>query len=184
MGDTTPIFVLSILQLYQVTGDAQVLASFHDAVIAAVEWHAERAAALGLPNNLWSSYDWFEMEKQNLTAYNSVLHLAMLAAAEKIGQELGDAVLIDSARSLRANASRTILSELWNGRFLRAFASAGGKQIDALHVDSLYGLLWARRLVCLRDRVYASVQATSRAREREMPFFSERAGQLTVTAKQ
>jgi uncharacterized protein (DUF608 family) len=166
MGDTTPIFVLSILQLYQVTGDVQVLGSFHDAVIAAVEWHAVRAAPLGLPNNLWSSYDWFEMEKQNLTAYNSVLHLAMLAAAEKIGQELGDAVLIDTARSLRANASRTILSQLWNGRFLRAFANAGGKQIDALHVDSLYGLLWARRLLRVRDRVYASVHATSRTRAR------------------
>ena len=155
MGDTTPVFVLSILQLYQVTGDRHVLASFQDAVKAAVAWQGERAARLGLPTNLWSSYDWFRMEEQNVTAYNSVLHLAMAAAAERIGEELEDAALSHSAGSLRENASQAIQSQLWNGRFLRAFANQGAPHVDALHVDSLYGLLWARRPVRVCTRLCA-----------------------------
>lgn len=97
-----------------------------------------------------STYDWFHTNEKNVTAYNSVLHLAMLAAAERIGEHLADAELVDLCRHAAARARAAIEKLLWSrdGRFLRAYASVDGsaRMVDALHVDSLYGALWARRL--------------------------------------
>ena len=151
MGDSSPIFVLSLLQLYQVTGNDAVLTSFLDAIKAAVLWQSQRAALMGLPTNLWSTYDWWGgvLDSENVsTAYNSLLHLAMLTAAERIGDLVGDDELVAVSRQGAVRARVAIDKRLFTGSFLRAFTSAdeGARVINALHVDTLYGQLWALRL--------------------------------------
>ena len=151
MGDTTPVFVLSVLQHYQWTGDKLQLGSFVEPVRAALAWQESRAQGEGLPLNLQCTYDWFRFHEQNLTAYNSVLHLAMLAAVQEVGRILDEPDLVSRAAALRPSAVAAVHKWLWNGRFLRAFASldgarAGAPPADALHVDSLYGQLWALQL--------------------------------------
>ena len=54
MGDSTPMLVLSILQLWHITGDQRFLVSFEGPVKRAVAWQVEQSAAFGLPINLWS----------------------------------------------------------------------------------------------------------------------------------
>jgi uncharacterized protein (DUF608 family) len=143
MGDSATVFVLGVWQYYLWTGDRQFLDSMWPHVRSAALWQIERSKAYGLPQYLQTTYDLFQFDQKTLVAYNAVLHLASMLAAEKVAQVQNDP---DTARNFRTafeTGQRSLDQNLWTGNHFRAWWSDAKAFPNALLADTLYGQLWA-----------------------------------------
>ncbi|EKX37385.1 hypothetical protein GUITHDRAFT_145081 [Guillardia theta CCMP2712] len=137
MGDSNPGFVLSVLNLFMSTGDRRVLLDFLEPVMS---------SRFGLPRHLQNTYDWFHFHLKDVSAYNAVLYLAQLAAAERIAALVQDDSFQHYCQLHLSKAQEKVKELLWNGRFLRAWWNEEGELVEALHTETLYGQLWAFQL--------------------------------------
>jgi uncharacterized protein (DUF608 family) len=143
MGDCTSAFILGVYELALWTGDSDWLREMWPYVRKAAEWQLGRAARFGLPEHLNNTYDWWDFDKKDVVAYNAVLHLASLCAAQKTALLAHDADFAERCRKhFQAGAGR-VNELLWTGRYFRAWWMERGGFPDALHSDALYGQLWA-----------------------------------------
>ena len=81
-----------------------------------------------------------------MVGYNAVLHLAAVQAAAKLADVEGDADFARACREASATGQKKLDQLLWTGSHYRSWWMEQGGQTDALHVDTLYGQLWASLL--------------------------------------
>jgi non-lysosomal glucosylceramidase len=81
-----------------------------------------------------------------VVAYNSVLHLAAMQAAAKLADVEGDADFVRACREAFSTGEKRLDQLLWTGSYYRSWWMEHSGQTDALHVDTLYGQLWASLL--------------------------------------
>jgi hypothetical protein len=136
MGDTTTIWLLEMLEIYQHTGEMTLLQELWPQVVRATHWQIDVAAASGLPAHLVCTYDILGMEVYNSTTFNSVLHLAAMKAVQAMAAAVGDAATAAAAGASFASTRAAIKAQLWNSTFSYFRAYTGG---DAVMADSLYG---------------------------------------------
>ena len=136
MGDTTTIWLLEMLEVYQHTGEMTLLQELWPQVVRAAKWQIAVAAESGLPAHLVCTYDILSMEVYNGTTFNSVLHLAAMRAVEAMAAAVGDAATAAAAAASFASTRAAIQAQLWNSTYSYYRAYTGG---DAVMADSLYG---------------------------------------------
>ena len=137
MGDTTTIWLLELLEIWQSTGNSSRLAEAWPAAVKGINWQIAVSQEYGLPAHLVCTYDILAMEKYNTTTFNGVLHIAAMAAGEVMAAAVGDAATGAAAAAARARAVSVMTGPLmWNASlgFFRAYT--GG---DAIMSDCLYG---------------------------------------------
>jgi hypothetical protein len=137
MGDTTTIWILEVLEIYQSTGNLTRLAQAWPAVVRGINWQIEVSKAQGIPAHLVCTYDILAMERYNSTTFNGVLHIAAMAAGKVLAAVMKDAPTFAAAEAARATAVTAMTSSLmWNSTlgFFRAYT--GG---NAIMADCLYG---------------------------------------------
>jgi non-lysosomal glucosylceramidase len=143
MGDCTSTFILAAYEHAIWTGDPEWLHEAWPHVRKAAEWQMSRSSRFGLPEHLNNTYDWWDFEKKDVVAYNAVLHLAAIRAAEKMADRVQDGEFGRISRDHFEMAAHRLDELLWTGSYYRAWWMGHGEQTDALHVDTLYGQLWA-----------------------------------------
>jgi non-lysosomal glucosylceramidase len=143
MGDGCTAFVLNVWMDFIWTGDRAFLDEIWPAARRALEWQISRAKALGLPERLCTTYDWWDFQEKDVVAYNAFLHLAALAAGERMAEVEGDGASALACREAFGAGRRAVDEKLWTGRFYRSIWMRGGGIPDSLHTDTLYGQLWA-----------------------------------------
>ncbi len=137
MGDTTTIWLLELLEIYQATGNLTRLQSAWPAAVKGINWQIAVSQDYGIPAHLVCTYDILGMERYNSTTFNGVLHIAAMAAGEVMAAAVGDAATGAAAAAARATAVAVMTGPLmWNASlgFFRAYT--GG---DAIMADCLYG---------------------------------------------
>ena len=53
-----------------------------------LQHQVRRAAAYGVPNNMYSAYDWFGLERKNVTTYTAFMYMASLATGMEVARRL------------------------------------------------------------------------------------------------
>ena len=142
MGDTTTLWVVELLELWQSTGDGALLDDLYPTAQRALGWLMANAVPQGLPEKLYSTYDILWLEGYNTTAYNSFLYLAALRAGEVLAAAAGDAPTGAAVAAARARAEAAVQDLLWDaaGGYYRAYL---WNNESALMADSLYGAVIA-----------------------------------------
>ncbi len=146
MGDCTSSFILGVYEQYLWIGDRQYLNELWPAAKKAAQWQINRSQRFGLPEHLDNTYDWWAFGDKDVVGYNAVLHLAAVQAAAKLADVEGDADFARACREAFATGQKKLDQLLWTGSHYRSWWMEQGGQTDALHVDTLYGQLWASLL--------------------------------------
>ncbi|HET6203127.1 MAG TPA: GH116 family glycosyl-hydrolase [Planctomycetota bacterium] len=141
--DRTCAFVLQVEKAYRWTGDRSFLEEMLPHVRRALEWLATRDRdGDGIPEGGSGAG-----RPPGTSAYEASVYLATLRAGEWIGRTVGDSALEKSCASRFEEARRSMVGELWNGRwFSKAFDPATGERSDACSVDQLAGEWFASLL--------------------------------------
>ena len=147
-GDSASLVLLSIYRDYLWTADKPFLDDLWPYAKRAAQWHIDRCERFGLPDRLVNTYDLWDLELgvesiPDLISYNAFLHIAALAAAEKLAAIQGDDAFAARCRQNVAAAREALDEHLWTGEHFRHYWSANGNTRDAPHTDALYGQLWA-----------------------------------------
>lgn len=143
MGDCTSTFLLGVYANYLWTADRKYFDALWPAAKKAAQWQIERSAPYGLPHHLNNTYDWWNFEQKDVVAYNAVLHLAAVRAAEKMADLQGDGPFAELCRSHFSSAQKKLDELLWNGEYYRAWWMKDQPPTEAIQADTLYGQLWA-----------------------------------------
>jgi non-lysosomal glucosylceramidase len=143
LGDGCTAFVLNVWMDFLWTGDRAFLDEIWPNAKRALGWQIDRAKALGLPERLCTTYDWWDFETKDVVAYNAFLHLAALVAGERMAEIEGDSSALVACREAIQAGRQAVDEKLWTGRSYRSIWLRGGGIPDALHTDTLYGQLWA-----------------------------------------
>jgi len=146
MGDCTTAFVLGAYELALWTGDRAWLTEMWPHVRKAAQWQLERSVRFDLPDHLNNTYDWWEFDQKDVVAYNAVLHLAALRAAQNMARLAHDEAFAQSCHVCFESGAARLNESLWTGLYYRAWWMHDGQFPDALHADTLYGQLWASML--------------------------------------
>ena len=137
MGDTTTIWLLEVLEIYQSTGNLTRLTEVWPAAVKGINWQIAVSKEYGIPAHLVCTYDILAMERYNSTTFNGVLHIAAMAAGKVLATVMQDSITFTAAEASRAAAVAAMTGPLmWNSTlgFFRAYT--GG---DAIMSDCLYG---------------------------------------------
>jgi len=137
MGDTTTIWLLELLEIYQSTGNITRLTEVWPAAVKGIHWQIQVSQAYGIPAHLVCTYDILAMERYNSTTFNGVLHIAAMAAGKVLATVMKDSLTYAAAEASRVTAVAAMTGPLmWNSTlgFFRAYT--GG---DAIMSDCLYG---------------------------------------------
>jgi len=172
MGDSATDFLLEAWQIYAWTGDKGFLDAIWPNLRAAAAWQIERSEAYGLPQKLENTYDWWQFGDKDLVSYNAFLHLAAMAAAEKIATVERASDLATQYRSAYQTGQKSLYQHLWTGQYFRSWWLNNAKYPDALHADTLYGQLWAflLDLGAVADEGKLRAHLQSEARMNGSPF--------------
>jgi len=179
MGDTTTLWVVELLELWQETGDDALLAELWPTAVRAIGWLVENARPLGLPEKLYSTYDILWLDTYNTTSYNSFLYMAALRAGGALAARVGDAGTAGVAAAALARAEAATQDLLWNSSsgFYRAHSFNGD---NAVMADALYGAMIASHLGLGFLAPPAQLAAHLRA---EMAHNYDPAGFVSVTGR-
>ncbi len=139
--DPSCSFVLQVEKTYRWTGDRPFLEEMLPAARRALDWLATRDRdGDGIPEG---------GREPGTRAHEASLFLATLRAGEWIGRTVGDASLEKACADRFERARRSMIGELWNGRwFSESFDPASGRRSDACTPGQLAGdwfaslLLW------------------------------------------
>ncbi len=112
-------------------------------------------------NGLGTSYDGYHYV--GTTAYVGTLWIAALRVMAAWGGRLGDAEIVALAAPQIEQARQRLETDLWNGRYYRAFGSPAGPVNDNCHAGMLAGEWYARFLagedVLPQERMAACAKA-------------------------
>lgn len=138
MGDTTTIWIIELLEVWQNTGDYALLTDLYPTAAKALSWLMTNAAPLGLPEKLYCTYDILWLDQYNTTTYNSFLYMAALRAGQVLSSEMGDSTTLSMVTAALARAQTATQNLLWNStdNFFRAYSYNGD---NAIMSDALYG---------------------------------------------
>ena len=114
MGDSSSAFVIELLELYRWANDTETLKLYYKTVKGVVKWQLNVSAAFGLPYRLETTYDLLGFPRFELAAYNSVFHIATLAAAAELADAMGDAAFATHCRTEQAAATAAFDVLQWN----------------------------------------------------------------------
>ena len=107
MGDCTSTFILGVYNHYLWTADRRFLDELWPAARKAAQWQIGRSRSFGLPARLNNTYDWWAFQDKDVVAYNAVLHLAALEAADRLAEIKGDADFARHCRQSIASGQKT-----------------------------------------------------------------------------
>jgi non-lysosomal glucosylceramidase len=138
MGDTTTLWVVELLEVWQNTGDDALLTDLYPTAVRALSWLIMNAAPLGLPEKLYSTYDILWLDQYNTTTYNAFLYMAALRAGEVLSTAMGDSNTLNQVTAALNRAKSATQSLLWNSteNFFRAYSYNND---NAIMADALYG---------------------------------------------
>jgi non-lysosomal glucosylceramidase len=122
MGDSSSAFVLEVLELYRWSNDTTTLKLYWHTIKQIVHWQLQQSEGLGLPMQLQTSYDILGFPQYELCAYNSVFHLATLAAAAELADAMADTDFAAACRANLANATAAFDTLQWNST-MQAYAA-------------------------------------------------------------
>jgi non-lysosomal glucosylceramidase len=142
-ADAMPVFNLGVYRHYLWTADRRFLDSMWPSVKNSARWSINRSRSFGAPNRVFSTYDEWGFHDYELTAYNVVLHLAGLRAAEAIAEVEGDGAFAQECATWIDTGQRTLNEKFWNGRYFRAVWNPDNScPPEAILSDTLYGAVW------------------------------------------
>ena len=110
MGDCTSTFILGVYNHYLWTADRRFLDELWPAARKAAQWQIGRSRSFGLPARLNNTYDWWAFQDKDVVAYNAVLHLAALEAADRLAEIKGDADFARHCRQSIASGQKNSMS--------------------------------------------------------------------------
>ena len=114
MGDSSSAFVLEVLELYRWANDTTTLELYWQTVKQVVHWQLKQSEVYGVPFKLETSYDILGFPAYELAAYNSVFHIATLAAAAELGDAMGEPDFAARCRSSQSTATKAFDTLQWN----------------------------------------------------------------------
>jgi len=145
MGDVSSMFIVYLLELWQWTADADLLAELWPNAKAAAQWQIARAAEFGLPDKLVDTYDGLGLEQYNVSCFSALFHLLAMESARALALSpvIDDAAFANDCAKALVRGRAAMDKLLWNetGGFYRSYT--GG---DALMSDSLYAQVLADSL--------------------------------------
>jgi len=142
MGDSNTAYILYIMYYYKLTNDDKLLNNMWPGIKKAVAWQVDRCKQYDLPANMLNTYDWWDFENKDSVAYNTVLHLAAMKAAQKLAQVMNDQDLEKICADSYSRVKKAFDKNMWNGAYYNAYWN-NGEKCNAIHADTLYGQLWA-----------------------------------------
>ena len=114
MGDSSSAFVLEVLELYRLGNDLKTVSLYYETVKGVVKWQLTSSAKLGVPFKLETSYDLLGFPRFDIATYNSVFHIATLAAAAELADAMDDVPFAASCRAEQAAAAAALDTLQWN----------------------------------------------------------------------
>jgi uncharacterized protein (DUF608 family) len=120
-----------------------------------------------LPDLLDTTYDLSGFNKKDVVAYSAFMHIAAMLAATKLAEVKGEVGLVRRYEENIGTARGAIIDKLWTGEFFRTWWMENEDYPDAMHVDTLYGQLWAF-LLGLGDAVDREKLASHLRMEKEL----------------
>ena len=115
MGDSSSAFVIELLELYRWGNDTTSIKLYYETVVkGVVRWQLNVSAAYGVPYRLQTTYDLLGFPRFEIAAYNSVFHIATLAAAAELADAMGDDAWASHCRTEQAAASTAFDLLQWN----------------------------------------------------------------------
>ena len=141
--DLNSKFVLQLWRDVALLGATDLLRDAWSDAKAAIEWLSKTDRdGDGLPDHEGADQTFDTWPMNGPSAYGGGLWVSALAAAERMGELVGD----DDARrrfaGLHERASRSLRERLWTGSYLR-YDGAQGPSSDSIMADQLCGLWWA-----------------------------------------
>jgi non-lysosomal glucosylceramidase len=150
MGDSSSAFVLEVLELYRWANDTATVKLYWETVKKVVLWQLKSSAAYGVPSKLETSYDLLGFPAYEIAAYNSVFHIATLAAAAELADAMADGDFAETCRSEQAAAAAAFDTLQYNrsAQFYNAgsdgcTAKVGCKTGTGLFADTFYAQVLA-----------------------------------------
>ena len=140
MADTTSIWILELLELYQHTGDFSLLQRLYPVAVGGIKWQIAVSQKLGLPYELVCTYDILDLQQYPTTTFNSFLHLMAMRAGSELARIMGDNATLSLANAAFTRGSQAMVNLLWNGTYNYFRAYMGG---DAVMADCMYGQMLA-----------------------------------------
>jgi non-lysosomal glucosylceramidase len=147
MGDTTSIWIIELLQMYRLTGNATLVQELYPALKAAINWQLNVSATYGLPEYLICSYDVFGFDKQPTNVFNGVIHLTAMQAGYELAKVMSDSATMQSTQTAVTTGQAALQSLLWNAtaQYYRAYPNSSAVFGDSLYgqvLSSAWGLGW------------------------------------------
>ncbi len=152
MGDSSSAFVLEVLEFYRWSNDTITLGLYWETIKGIVGWQVKHSATFQLPLKLETTYDLLGFPGYELAAYNSIFHVATLAAAVELADAMGDTDFAVSCRASQSNATAAFDQLQWNGT-KGAYDAGSNKCTAGVGCDEGVGLF--------ADSFYAQVLAYS-----------------------
>lgn len=107
-------------------------------------WAKEGGGVAQVGGKLGTSYDGYHY--YGTTPYMATLWIAALQVAKRWALRVGDGPFAAGVDGLIEQAHSRMDTDLWNGRYYRAYGSVGGQVNDNLHAGMLAGEYYARML--------------------------------------
>jgi non-lysosomal glucosylceramidase len=152
MGDSSSAFVLEVLEFHRWSNDTITVGLYWETIKGIVGWQLKHSATYQLPVKLETSYDILGFPSYELAAYNSMFHIATLAAAAELADAMGDTDFAASCRASQSNATAAFDQLQWNGT-KGAYDAGSDKCTAGVGCDEGIGLF--------ADSFYAQVLAYS-----------------------
>ncbi len=147
--DLTCDFILQNARHAWNTGERDFEAPAYERSVKALSRHARWAGEGGglaqLGEGMGTSYDAYQYHGSS--PYMGTLWLAALHVMRAWADRRGDRSTVAQIDGLMPAASKRMEEDLWNGRYYRAWAVAGGPSNDNCHAGMLAGQWFARSLV-------------------------------------
>jgi hypothetical protein len=163
--DVTCSFIIQMARHAWSTGDREFEAAAWDRAKRALERHAlwaEMGSGVAqIGHGLGTSYDGYHYE--GTTPYVATLWIAALQVSRRWAAKSAENGLIDRIDGMIDAARARMEADLWNGRYYRAFASAGGPVNDNCHAGMMAGEAYARLLAGLDVLAPERLEACCRA---------------------
>lgn len=130
MGDSSSAFVLEVLELYRWANDMTTLKLYWENVKQVVHWQLNQSATYEVPLKLETSYDLLGFPSFEIAAYNSVFHIATLAAAAELADAMGEPDYAAKCRANQVKATKAFDILQWNATKQAYDAGSNGCTAD------------------------------------------------------
>ena len=178
MADGTSAFILEILELLRWANDTTTLDLYYPTVKRAAQWQMNVSRAFKVPTKLQTTYDILNFPQYDVAAYNSVFHMAAMAATAQLAQAAGDPSFGEACTRALKDAQAAFETLQWN-HTLGAYnagssgcTSTGCAYAEGLFADSFYGqvLAFSAGLGTLGDAAHLESHLTTQLQRNCVSF--------------